>query len=213
LETCPNNSDIHPITDCCVRDSRGERATRGLSEPTTQSTIIIVHPGELSSETRQTPGSLRLSAIPAMHGITSSLWAGIFLVEPSAKTGIHHHGKQDTVVYVLEGEANIRWGNLGEHSATVRAGDFLHVPSWLPHQKLNPSKEHPFRWVVVRSTPEPIVVNLPRRFLDARLLRSEGLLMYTKRAHKRHSRRIYSCRGLGRDQDSEPDRSNVHVPG
>jgi len=105
-----------------------------------------------------------MSAIAANHGIVSSLWAGVFVVEPLAKTGIHHHGEQDTVVYVLEGEAFVRWGSFGEHSATVRAGDFLHVPSWLPHQELNPSKEHPFRWVVVRSTPEPIVVNLPDDF-------------------------------------------------
>jgi uncharacterized RmlC-like cupin family protein len=105
-----------------------------------------------------------MSAIAAMHGIASSLWAGIFVVEPSAKTGIHHHGEQDTVVYVLAGEAHVRWGSLGEHSVTVRAGDFLHVPSWLPHQELNLSNEQPFRWVVVRSTPEPIVVNLPDDF-------------------------------------------------
>jgi uncharacterized RmlC-like cupin family protein len=105
-----------------------------------------------------------MSAISATHGIASSLWAGIFVVEPSAKTGIHHHGEQDTVIYVLEGEAHVRWGKFGEHSATVGAGDFLHVPRWLPHQELNPSREHPFRWVVVRSTPEPIVVNLPDDF-------------------------------------------------
>jgi uncharacterized RmlC-like cupin family protein len=105
-----------------------------------------------------------MSAIAAMQGIVSSLWAGIFVVEPSAKTGIHHHGEQDTVVYVLEGEACVRWGNFGEHTVTVGAGDFLHVPSWLPHQELNPSRKNSFRWVVVRSTPEPIVVNLPDDF-------------------------------------------------
>ena len=81
-----------------------------------------------------------------------------------AKTGIHHHGQQDTVVFVLEGEAIVRWGDRGEYRATVRAGDFLHVPSWLPHQELNPSTTTAFRWVVVRSTPEPIVVNLPDDF-------------------------------------------------
>jgi len=134
------------------------------SKPEAQATISVVHPAELNSETQQTPGSLRMSAIAASNGIGSSLWAGIFVVEPSAKTGIHHHGEQDTVVYVLEGEACVRWGNSGEHSTSVRTGDFLHVPGWLPHQELNPSKEHPFRWVVVRSTPEPIVVNLPDDF-------------------------------------------------
>jgi uncharacterized RmlC-like cupin family protein len=46
-------------------------------------------------------------------------------------------------------------------TAMVRAGDFLHVPAWTPHMEINPSKERPFRWIVVRSTPEPIVVNLP----------------------------------------------------
>lgn len=150
------DSLIHPIAD--------PLAIRTKAQPASNSMISVVHPAELSSETQQTPGSLRMSAIAAMHGIVSSLWAGIFVVEPSAKTGIHHHGEQDTVIYVLEGEAQVRWGNFGENSADVRAGDFLHVPSWLPHQELNPSNEHPFRWVVVRSTPEPIVVNLPDDF-------------------------------------------------
>jgi uncharacterized RmlC-like cupin family protein len=89
------------------------------------------------------------------------MWGGTFLVEPGAKTGIHHHGEQDTIVYVLEGEALVRWGDHGNESATVHAGDFLHVPAWLVHQEINPSAEKPFRWIVVRSTPDPIVVNLP----------------------------------------------------
>ena len=143
---------------------RSPRANTQATKPDAQSTISVVHPTELNSATQQTPGSLRMAAIAAGNGITSSLWGGIFVVEPSAKTGIHHHGEQNTVVYVLEGEALVRWGGSGEHSATVGAGDFLHVPSWLPHQELNPSQEHPFRWVVVRSTPEPIVVNLPDDF-------------------------------------------------
>jgi uncharacterized RmlC-like cupin family protein len=159
----PNDSLVHSIV-IDVFAMQGEIAMRGLSEPKAPSTISVVHRAELSSETQQTSGSLRLSAIAAVNGIASSLWAGMFVVEPSAKTGIHHHGEQDTVVYVLEGEACVRWGNLGEHSATVVAGDFLHVPRWLPHQELNPSTEHPFLWVVVRSTPEPIVVNLPDDF-------------------------------------------------
>lgn len=157
-----NDSLIHPIADRFAM--QGGVAIRTGPQPGSNSKISVVHPAELSSETQQTSGSLRMSAIAATHGIVSSLWAGIFVVEPSAKTGIHHHGEQDTVVYVLEGEAYVRWGTFGEHSVTVGAGDFLHVPSWLPHQELNPSQENPFRWVVVRSTPEPIVVNLPDDF-------------------------------------------------
>lgn len=158
----PDDSLACPIADPIAVQGGVDVRTRSRTE--SNSMISIVHPAELSSETQQTPGSLRMSAIAAMQGIVSSLWAGIFVVEPSGKTGIHHHGEQDTVVYVLEGEASVRWGTSGEHSTTVGAGDFLHVPRWLPHQELNLSKEYPFRWVVVRSTSEPIIVNLPDNF-------------------------------------------------
>ena len=131
------------------------------SQPGLQSTIRVIRPAEFNTETAQTWGSVRMSAISAMHGVLSCLWAGTFLVGPLGKTGIHHHGDQDTVVYALEGEAVVRWGQSGEHSVTVNAGDFLHVPSWVPHQELNPSFEKAFRWVVVRSSPTPVVINLP----------------------------------------------------
>jgi uncharacterized RmlC-like cupin family protein len=59
-------------------------------------------------------------------------------------------------------KADRMWGGeRGEHAVTVRAGDFLHVPAWLVHREINPSRDVPFRWVVIRSSSEPIVVNLP----------------------------------------------------
>ena len=85
-------------------------------------------------------------------------------MEPGASTGIHHHGEQHTVVYVLSGSSYVRWGERGEYNATIGAGDFLYVPAWLPHQEINPSSEVPFQWIVVRSSSEPIVVNLPDDF-------------------------------------------------
>ncbi len=91
-----NDSLVHPIAAEYVRDLC-EIAVRGVSEPKAQSTIRVVHPAELSTETQQTPGSLRMSAIAATHGIVSSIWAGVFVVEPLGKTGIHHHGEQNTV--------------------------------------------------------------------------------------------------------------------
>ena len=123
--------------------------------------IRVIQPHQFSAGTSQTPGSLRLAAVSADLGIQSALWGGTFLVEPGARTGIHHHGSQETIAYVLEGESYVEWGERGEHAMTARAGDFLHVPAWLVHREINPSNEKPFRWVVVRSTPEPIVVNLP----------------------------------------------------
>jgi uncharacterized RmlC-like cupin family protein len=128
------------------------------------SNISVVRPGQFSAGTSQTPGSQRHAAICAELRVTSGMWGGTFLVEPGAQTGIHHHGAQETIVYVLEGESLVQWGRHGEHSATVHAGDFLHVPAGLPHREINPSNDKPFRWIVIRSTSEPIVVNLPDDF-------------------------------------------------
>ena len=126
--------------------------------------IRVVRPGQFDSSTAQTPGSRRFAAIHPAAGIESPMWGGVFVVQPGARTGIHHHGEQDTIAYVLSGSSYVRWGDRGEFDATLRAGDFLYVPAWLPHQEINPSKNIPFQWIVVRSTPEPIVVNLPDDF-------------------------------------------------
>jgi uncharacterized RmlC-like cupin family protein len=123
--------------------------------------LSVIHPAEFDPGTAQTPGSLRLAAVTRGRGIETGLWGGTFLVEPGARTGIHHHGKQETIVYVLEGSSRVRFGEHGESEIRVKAGDFLHVPAWTPHMEINLSAEVPFRWIVVRSTPEPIVVNLP----------------------------------------------------
>ena len=129
--------------------------------------IRIAHPDQFDSGTKQTPGSQRQAAICPESGVSSQLWGGTFLVEPGARTGIHHHGEQDTIVYVLSGQCLVRWGEHGESQDTAGAGDFVHVPAWLPHMEINPSSTEPFRWVVVRSTPDPIVVNLPDDYWNA----------------------------------------------
>jgi uncharacterized RmlC-like cupin family protein len=123
--------------------------------------IRIVSPDVFDRGTAQTPGSERRAAIASTLGIVSAMWGGLFEVEPEARTGIHHHGQQETIAYVLSGVCEVRWGTRGEFVARAKAGDFIHVPAFLPHMEINPSKLEPFRWVVVRSTATPVVVNLP----------------------------------------------------
>jgi uncharacterized RmlC-like cupin family protein len=123
-----------------------------------QATISVI--SEFDTATAQTPGSERVAAVAPQLGIDTTLWGGLFKVEPGVRTGIHHHREQQTIAYVLEGICDIRWGEHGDSVATARAGD-IHVPAWLHHMEINPSETTAFRWVVVRSKPTPIVVNLP----------------------------------------------------
>jgi uncharacterized RmlC-like cupin family protein len=88
----------------------------------------------------------------------------VFEVKPKARTDIHHHGEQQTIAYVLSGIREVGWGAKGESTARAKAGDFVHVPAFLPHMEINPSQMDSFHWVVVRSTSTPIVVNLPEDF-------------------------------------------------
>ena len=123
--------------------------------------IHVVSPEQFDLGTAQTPGSERRAAIAPELFVNSVLWGGIFEVEPGSRTGIHHHGNQETIAYVLSGNCDIRWRAQGEFVAHANAGDFIHVPAFLPHMEINSSKVEPFRWVVVRSTSTPIIVNLP----------------------------------------------------
>jgi uncharacterized RmlC-like cupin family protein len=125
------------------------------------STIHVMRPDQFDLGTAQTPGSERRAAIAPELGVHSALWGGTFEVEPGARTGVHHHGNQQTIAYVLSGTCEIRWGSKGEFVAQAGPGDFIHVPAYLPHMEINPSKDQAFHWIVVRSTPSPIVVNLP----------------------------------------------------
>jgi uncharacterized RmlC-like cupin family protein len=129
---------------------------------TAATAISVISPDQFNLGTEQTPGSKRRVAISLELGVNSAIWGGVFEVQPGARTGVHHHGYQDTIAFVLSGVCEIRWGARGEFSAQAQVGDFIHVPAFLPHMELNPSNAQPFRWVVVRSTPSPIVVNLPR---------------------------------------------------
>lgn len=123
--------------------------------------VHVVSPERFDLGTAQTPGSERLAAIAPQLGIETSMWGGLFEVAPGARTGIHHHGEQQTIAYVLSGLCEVRWGDRGENAATAKAADFIQVPAFLPHMEINLSNSKPFRWVVVRSTSTPIVVNLP----------------------------------------------------
>jgi uncharacterized RmlC-like cupin family protein len=122
--------------------------------------IRIVRAGELDSNTPQTPGMTRAAAISHASAGAKKLWAGTVVVEPNAKTGAHHHGELETVLYIVRGRARFRWGDNLEFVDEAGPGDFVFVPPFLPHQEINARPDEPVEAVVVRSGQDPIVVNL-----------------------------------------------------
>jgi len=122
--------------------------------------LRIIRCGQLDSNTPQTPGMTRAEAISHAKVGAQKLWAGTVVVHPNAKTGPHHHGELETVIYVVRGRARFRWGNHLEFVDEAGPGDFVYVPPYVPHQELNARTDEPVEAVIVRSGQEPIVINL-----------------------------------------------------
>ena len=144
--------------------SSGGRATvRAMAEPTApdwrSDGIRVVKAGTLDTNTAQTPGMSRAAAITRARVGAEKLWAGTVTIQPSAKTGAHHHGDLESVIYVVKGRARMRWGEQLEFLAEAGPGDFIYVPPYVPHQEINAADE-PLECVLMRSGQEPVVVNL-----------------------------------------------------
>jgi len=122
--------------------------------------VRIIRPEQFDSNIAQTSGLQRVAAVTTANTGATKLWAGAFTVDAKAKTGPHHHGDLETVIYVLNGVARLRWGERLEFEAEATAGDFIYVPPYVPHQEINRSSDAPLECVLVRSDNESVVVNL-----------------------------------------------------
>ena len=122
--------------------------------------VRVVHADELDVNTPQTPGMNRAAAITAARVGAQKIWAGTVHIHPDAKTGAHHHGHLESVIYVVKGKARMRWGERLEYVAEAGPGDFIYVPPFVPHQEINASSDEPLSCVLVRSDSDAVVVNL-----------------------------------------------------
>jgi uncharacterized RmlC-like cupin family protein len=122
--------------------------------------VRIIRSEQLDFNTPQTPGMTRAAAVNRALAGANKLWAGTVSIQPNAKTGPHHHGALESIIYVVRGRARMRWGEQLEYWAEAGPGDFIFVPPFVPHQEMNAQADQPLECVVVRSDQEPIVVNL-----------------------------------------------------
>lgn len=122
--------------------------------------VCVVRADQLDSNTAQTPGMNRAAAITKARVGAQQLWAGTVTIHANAKTGAHHHGALESVIYVIRGRARMRWGDYLEFTAEAGPGDFIYVPPYVPHQEINASPHEPLECVLVRSDNEAVVINL-----------------------------------------------------
>lgn len=122
--------------------------------------VKVISGDHLDTNTPQTPGMNRAAAINYATAGASKLWAGTVHIHADAKTGAHHHGALESIIYIIRGKARMRWGEELEYVCEAGPGDFIYVPPYVPHQEINASSDETLECVLVRSDQEAVVVNL-----------------------------------------------------
>ena len=75
------------------------------------------------------------------------------LTIPAGRYGLAHlHEAHESAIFVLEGEAELWWGERLEHHEVCRPGDFVFIPAGVPHLPANLRAE-PCEAVVARTDP------------------------------------------------------------
>ena len=122
--------------------------------------VKIISEDQLDDNTPQTKGMKRYAAVAKKNVGAEKIWAGKVNIEPGAKTGAHHHGELESVIYVLSGKAKMRWGEKLEFEKYAYPGDFIFVPPFVPHQEINALSNEALKCILFRSGQDPVVVNL-----------------------------------------------------
>jgi uncharacterized RmlC-like cupin family protein len=122
--------------------------------------LKVVRPPQRDRSTAQTPGMDRAEGIGARTTGATAVWAGHVTIAAGVRSAPHHHGDQESGIYIIRGRARFRFGERLEKSVEAGPGDFIFVPPHAVHQEINASASEPIEMIVVRSGQENVVVNV-----------------------------------------------------
>lgn len=114
--------------------------------------------GEVRVRRADAAGASR-QGLPIFQGISrenagaQALCMHLVEVPPGAAARPHWHAGHETVIYVLEGTVETRYGEGLQKSVVNGPGDFLYIPANLPHQAINLSPTERALAVVARTDP------------------------------------------------------------
>jgi quercetin dioxygenase-like cupin family protein len=110
-----------------------------------------------------TSGMLRLRAFEL-----PILWAGQVTTEPGAVSGWHHHDRNESSLYIVDGVLRLEFEGSDEYLDAV-AGDFVHVPAFTVHRESNPGSKPSLAIIARAGGGIPTVnVDAPVRFRPGR---------------------------------------------
>jgi uncharacterized RmlC-like cupin family protein len=120
-----------------------------------------ITPEGASSDTLQTSGMVRRAGVSASTVGATKIWMGETHMAPGTVSGAHHHGENETGIYVVAGNpVFICLVDGVEERIATKPGDYVYVPPFVPHIESNEHSSEEAVVVIARSSQEAIVENL-----------------------------------------------------
>jgi uncharacterized RmlC-like cupin family protein len=120
-----------------------------------------VSPEEATNDTAQTYGMVRRAGVCESTVGASKIWMGETRMAPGVASGAHHHGENETSIYVLSGNPVFIYMAAGvEARIETKPGDYVYVPPFVPHIESNERGQDEAVVIIARSSQEAIVENL-----------------------------------------------------
>ncbi|TKX18435.1 cupin domain-containing protein 8 [Elsinoe australis] len=116
--------------------------------------VYVPSPDRTAASGGQTSGMTRTNAISGQASINASMMTAA----PRTKSGVHHHGEQDTIIYALTPGGSVLTEG-GKKRVDLGQGDFCLIPKGVEHQEVNDSDQEVV-WVITRSGDSANVVNV-----------------------------------------------------
>jgi uncharacterized RmlC-like cupin family protein len=116
---------------------------------------------EASSDTLQTSGMVRRAGVSSSTVGANKIWMGETRMAPGTVSGAHHHGENETGIYVVAGNpVFICMADGAEKRIATKPGDYVYVPPFVPHIESNEHSADEAVVIIARSSQEAIVENL-----------------------------------------------------
>lgn len=106
-------------------------------------------------------GSPTFLGICDTNGGARHLSMQLVQVPPGAVAPPHLHAHHETIVYLLSGHVEYRWGDRLEHSVSCQPGDFILTPPGVVHSPRNMSDVDPVYVLAARSDPSEAEATIP----------------------------------------------------
>jgi uncharacterized RmlC-like cupin family protein len=121
---------------------------------------VLIQAGE--AEEGKT-GVTYAAGVSATTSGASALCLQLASLPPGARSRAHLHAEHESAAYLIKGEMVLFFGERLEQKVVARAGDFLYIPSGVPHLVLNASDAEPAVAVLARTDPneQESVTELP----------------------------------------------------